>query len=58
MDDITALILEDAIDDAMEQADGLSHAQLKELVEQKLAEQLVAPELLAAWRLIDEGRVK
>lgn len=55
MDDITALILEDAIDDAMEQADGLSQAQLKELVQRKLAEHAVAPELLEAWRIFDEG---
>jgi hypothetical protein len=55
MDANTALILEDAIDDALEAAEGLSQAQLKELVRRKLAEQRVAPELLAAWRLIDEG---
>ena len=58
MDDVTALILADSIDGFMEQADGLSQAQLKELVRQKAEEQRVAPEVLAAWAAVDEGRAK
>ena len=58
MDNTTALILADSIDGFMEQADGLSQAQLKLLVEQKLGEQRVAPEVLAAWAALDEGRAK
>lgn len=55
MDYVTALILADSIDDCLEAADSLSLVQLKELVRQKAAEQLVAPELLAAWAAVDEG---
>lgn len=55
MDKTTALILSDAIDGFMEQAEGMSLVQLKELVQRKLAEQAAAPELLEAWAAVDEG---
>ena len=58
MDKTTALILADSIDGFMEQADGLSQAQLKLLVRQKAEEQRVAPEVLAAWAARDEGRAQ
>lgn len=58
MDAYTALILEDAIEDATEQADGLSLEQLQELVRQKAAEQMVCPEMRAAWAARDEGRAR
>ena len=58
MDNTTALILADSIDDCMEAADGLSLEQLQALVRQKAEEQRVAPEVLAAWAALDEGRAK
>lgn len=60
MDATTALILSDAIDGFMEQAvpAGISLIELKVLVARKLAEQRVAPEVLAAWAARDEGRAK
>lgn len=57
MDDTTALILSEAIDDCLEAADGLSLEQLQALVRQKAAEQRVSPELLRAWAAFDEGRM-
>lgn len=58
MDNTTALILTEAIEEVLEQADGLSQAELKELVEQKAEEQRVCLEVRAAWAAFDEGRVK
>ncbi len=58
MDKTTALILADSIDGFMDEADGLGLAELKLLVEQKLGEQRVAPEVLAAWAARDEGRAR
>lgn len=58
MDKTTALILADSIDDCLEAADGMSLVQLKELVRQKADEQMVSPEVRAAWTALDEGRAR
>lgn len=58
MDDVSEMILSEGIEDALEEAEGMSLVQLKELVNKRAAEQLVAPELLAAWAKHDEGRVR
>lgn len=58
MDDTTALILSDAINDCLDAADGLSLDQLQELVRRRAEEQRVSPEVLAAWAALDEGRAR
>lgn len=58
MDDVTTMILADSIEDSMAQAEGLSREQLRQIVEKKLGEQRVCPEVLAAWAKHDAGRAQ